>query len=193
MNPGASFLWMLLGLGHVLPAAAAGFALPDLMQKLAQVKSTQAAFTETKQMAVLDSPLVLKGKLVYVRPDRLEKHVLSPYEERTVVAGDTVTIENKTRDRTTTLSLASAPAVLSLVESLRATLSGDFAALERHYTLRLEGGPGNWTLTLTPKDASVASLVACVRLGGTGARVVRVEVEETGGDRSVMLISESRP
>ena len=167
--------------------------LPDLMRMLGRVESAQARFTETKHLAVLDSPLVLKGTLAYVRPDRLEKHVLSPYDERTVVAGNMVVIEDRTHKRTTTLSLASAPAVLSLVESLRATLSGDLAALERHYILELQGERESWTLTLTPRTASVAAWVARVRLAGKARRLIRVEVEEAGGDRSVMLISESGP
>ncbi|HJQ62230.1 MAG TPA: LolA-related protein [Burkholderiales bacterium] len=185
------WLRIALAAGYVLPAAAADFALSDLMRMLAQVPAAQAHFTETKHMAVLESPLVLKGMLTYRRPDRLEKHVFSPYDERTVVAGDTVTIENRTRNRTTTLSLAAAPAVLTLVESLRATLAGDVPLLERLYASRLEGRADHWILTLTPRDASVAVLIDYVRLTGMDARVVRVEVQEVGGDRSVIQMSAS--
>jgi outer membrane lipoprotein-sorting protein len=186
------WLALALTLMQAASAPAAGFTLADLMRMLAEVSVAEAAFTETRRVALLESPLVLKGRLAYMRPDRLEKHVLAPFDERTVVVGNTVTIENRTRNRTTTLSLASAPAVLTLVESLRATLSGDVAALQRHYTLRLAGTAQEWTLALTPREPNIAALVAAIRLAGKGSQVLRFEVDETGGDTSVMVI-EGRP
>jgi outer membrane lipoprotein-sorting protein len=186
------WLAFALTLMQAASAAAAEFTLADLMRMLAGVPSAAAAFTETRRLALLDSPLVLKGRLAYTRPDRLEKHVLDPYDERTVVAGNTVTIENRTRNRTTTLSLASAPAVLTLVESLRATLSGDVAALERHYAVQLAGTAPDWMLTLTPREPGVAALITAMRLTGKGSQVLRLEVEESGGD-STMMVMEPRP
>jgi outer membrane lipoprotein-sorting protein len=185
-------LVVAIALMHVTSGAATDFALGDLMRMLAQVPSAEASFIETRRLAVLASPLVLKGRLVYVRPDRLEKHVFAPYDERTVVAGNTITIENRMRNRTTTVTLGSAPAVATLVESLRATLSGDVGRLERHYAVRLAGTANDWTLTLKPSDQAVAALVTAVRLAGKGPQLLRLEVEEAGGDASVMVI-EARP
>lgn len=187
------WLLALLGAWHILPAAAAEFTLPELMRTLAAVPSAQARFTETRQLAMLETPLVLKGWLYYTRPDRIEKHVLSPHDERTRIAGDAVTIENRSRKRTTTLSLASTPAVQAFVESLRATLSGDLTALERHYLVRLEGRRDDWTLALTPKEPALSSLVKDIRIQGAGERLVSVQVEEAGGDLSVMLITQEKP
>ncbi|MGQ0523552.1 MAG: LolA family protein [Betaproteobacteria bacterium] len=191
MSAGLRWLGVVLGLGYVLSAGAAEFGIAELMRPLAQVPSAEARFTETRRIALLQAPLVVKGRLAYVRPDRLEKHVLEPYDERTVVSGNTVVIENRTRNRTTTVSLTSAPAILTLVESLRATLAGDAAALERHYAVRLGGRLEDWTLTLTPRAQSVIALIAQVRLSGKGARVLRVEVDEAGGDSSLLLIEGS--
>jgi outer membrane lipoprotein-sorting protein len=175
------------------PAFAADFELAALMEMLALVPAAKDSFTETKHSAVLSTPLVLKGTLVYVRPDRLEKNVLAPYEERTVIAGSSVTIENRTLKQTRTFSLASSAPVSAFVESMRATLAGDRAALERHYSVQLEGQPEAWTLTLMPREQKLASLVKRIRIAGVHERLKRIEVEETAGDRSVMLISPDQP
>jgi len=58
----------------------------ELMQMLGSVQSENARFVETRHSALLSAPLVLKGTLAYQRPDRLEKNVLAPYEEKTVIA-----------------------------------------------------------------------------------------------------------
>lgn len=79
----------------VLSARAADFDLSALMELLAAVPASKDSFSETRHSAVLSAPLQLKGTLAYTRPDRLEKNVLAPYEERTVVAGGNVTMENR--------------------------------------------------------------------------------------------------
>ena len=175
------------------PACAADFELTALMEMLSLVTAAKDSFTETKHSAVLSTPLVLKGTLVYVRPDRLEKNVVAPYAERTVIAGSSVTIENRTLKQTRTYSLASSAAISALVESMRATLAGDRAALERHYDVQLDGRPEAWILTLIPREQKLASLVTRIQIAGVREHLKRIEVEEAAGDRSVMLISPDQP
>jgi len=176
-----------------LPAAAAEFELATLMEMLAAVPTSKDSFTETKHSAVLSTPLVLKGTLAYTRPDRLEKSVLAPYEERIVVAGGSVTIENRSLKQPRTFSLASSAPLSALVESMRATLAGDRAALERHYRVLLEGKAEAWTMTLAPLEKKLVSMVKRIQIGGARERLKRIEVEEASGDRSVMLIGPDAP
>lgn len=175
------------------PARAADFDLGALMALLAAVPAAKDTFTETRTSAVLNAPLVLKGTLAYVRPDRLEKDVLAPYRERTVISGSSLTIENRALKQTRTFSLASSSTVSALVESMRATLAGDRASLERHYAIQLDGRPEAWTLTLVPRDQKLAAQVKRIQIAGVKERLRRVEVEEATADRSVMLISPDQP
>ena len=65
-----------------------------------------------------------------------------------------------------------------------------FAALRRHYALQIDGSREHWTLTLRPLDSQVADYVTSVALSGSESRIARITVVETGGDRSVMEITE---
>ena len=176
-----------------LPVYAADFDLPALMELLAAVPASKDTFSETKHSALLSAPLVLKGNLTYSRPDRLEKNVLAPYEERTVVAGNSVTMENRTLQQSRTFSLSSSSPVAAFVESMRATLAGDRAALERHYRVQLEGKVEAWSMILVPREKKLAALVKRIQIGGARERLKRIEVEEASGDRSVMLITPESP
>ena len=176
-----------------LPAAAADLDLPALMGMLAAVPAAKQSFVENKRSALLSAPLVLKGTLAYVRPDRLEKHVLSPYEENTVIAGDAVSIENRSLKQKRYFSLSSSSAATALIEGLRATLAGDAPALERHYAIRLEGSQDAWLMTLTPRDEKLAALVTRIRIAGARERLKRIEVDESSGDQSAMLIVPEAP
>jgi hypothetical protein len=177
-----------------LPCAGEdAFTLPALMQALAAVPAAQAHFTEVRRMQLLRVPLEVQGTLRYVRPDTLERRVHSPYEETILIEGNRVNIDNPARGERRSYALASLPAAYALVESLRATLAGDLAALERHYDVRFAGGRAAWTLSLVPRDAGVAQMLAAVRLQGSAARITRIEFDEAAGDRTVMTIREIKP
>jgi outer membrane lipoprotein-sorting protein len=169
---------------------APALSIVELMRMLATVESAQAKFVETRHSALLKAPLVLQGTLAYRRPDRVEKHVLSPYDERIIVEGGRLTVENRTRNRTKSITVSGAPGLAALVESIRATRAGDLPALQRHYALDIEGSRERWTLTLRPLDAQVGDYVVSLALSGSGTRIAQVTIEETSGDRSVMEIRE---
>ena len=176
-----------------LPALASGAAplgTSELMQVLAAVESSSARFVETRSSALLKSPLVLKGTLSYRRPDRIEKHVLAPHEERIIVEGGRLTLESGAKKSRKTVSVSGAPGLAALVESIRATRAGDLPALQRHYAVQVDGSREEWSLLLKPLDARVAEFVVSIAFTGSGPRINRIVVEEAGGDRSVMEIEE---
>jgi outer membrane lipoprotein-sorting protein len=164
------------------------YTLRELMGELAAVPSSRATFVETKTLALLAQPLELTGTLAYTRPDRLERHTLAPVEERMTLAGAELTLENVAKRQKRSFPLAAHPAMWGLVESIRGTLAGDQASLERFYWLKLEGERRAWTLTLEPRDAGLAQLVQLIRFAGSASRVERMEVFEANGDRSLMRI-----
>lgn len=169
------------------------FGLPALMQALAAVPAAEARFTEVRRMQLLRVPLEVQGTLRYVRPDTLERRVQSPYEETIRIEGSRVTVDNPARGERRSYALASLPAAYALVESLRATLAGDLAALERHYHLKLAGGREAWTLSLTPRDPGIAAMLTQVRLQGSAASITRIEFDEAAGDRTTMTLREVKP
>ena len=157
------------------------------MALMAEVPSTNESFTESKSLAVLSEPLLLSGTLSYNRPDRLEKHVLSPYEEHLIVEGNNLTLINK-NGKKKRIALSRYPIIQAFVESIRGTLAGDGDALKRFYRVGLSGDRRNWTLTLRPLDQELADYVRSIELSGTEAQVTRVDIREAGGDSSVMTI-----
>lgn len=173
--------------GVALQVGAADFGFSQLMNTLAAVKESHGQFVEKKQLAMLSAPLELSGELVYVRPNYVEKRVTSPYSERFVVEGSKLVYENK-QGQVRTLSLRMDPVAWALAESIRATLAGDAKALARLYDAKVEGSVAQWRLTLTPRDDDIGQYLQMIRFGGSQSRVARIEVNESGGDTSVMTI-----
>ena len=176
-----------------LPAAAQEdrWDFARLMGELAQVQTSRARYSEVKRVAILQKPLQLSGTLFYERPGRIEKRQTLPVEEVIRVDGGWLTVEREGKTRR--IALQSASLVAALVESLRATLAGDGAELERLYSVRVQGTRQRWTLALTPREVEVAGVVKNIVIAGSGSRIVRLEILEPGGDGSVMTIREESP
>lgn len=165
-------------------AAAADWDLDRLMGRLAENPGGRVAFTEKTYISILDQPLESTGELIYVPPDRLEKRTQSPKPEVAALAGGELSLERGGQRRT--LRLADVPEAGAFVDSIRATLAGDRAALERTYRLRLEGGEGDWTLVLEPRGLRLGAVVRRIEIRGQGGEPRRVEILQPDGDRSEM-------
>jgi outer membrane lipoprotein-sorting protein len=183
----------VLVLAAALQAAAdeAQWTFAQLMAQLAQVDTSRARYSEVKRVSMLKEPLLLSGTLSYARPDRMEKRQTSPFAEVIRVNGERLTVERDGKTRS--ISLRGTPLVDALVESLRATLAGDAAALQNVYTVSTDGARDRWKLLLIPRDPEVAAAVRRITISGSGARLSRIEIIEPGGDSSVMTIREDSP
>ena len=170
-------------------AAGAEWGLEQLMQELAQVKTTRARFIERKHTELTNAPLESSGTLVYTAPDRLEKHTLKPRQESLLLEKDRLVLENKARNQRRTFVLQEHPEIGAFVESMRSTLAGDLATLKRYYQVGLEGDERQWRLTLKPSDARMQKVISEIRIGGSRVWIDTIEILETLGDRSLMTIS----
>ncbi|KAF1034372.1 acyltransferase [Burkholderia lata] len=165
---------------------APAWTLDRLMSTLAQHKSGRATFTETKYLSIATQPVESSGELVFVAPDHLEKHTLSPKPEHLVVDGDMLTVERNNRKYT--LALARYPELGAFIDSIRATLAGNRFALEQVYKVALAGRGDDWTLTLTPLDSRMLKVVSTITLDGTRDVLRSVAIRQADGDRSVMRL-----
>nr|WP_315244521.1 LolA-related protein [uncultured Albidiferax sp.] len=166
--------------------SAHAWDLEQLMQSLARNTSGRATFTEQKFIALLDKPVLSSGELLYTAPDRLEKRTLLPKPETLVLDHDTVTVERGKRQYV--LRVKDYPELGVFVESIRGTLAGDRASLERLYQLTLDGSEARWTLVLRPLNPKMLAVVQRITMQGERAELRSIEIEQADKDRSVMRI-----
>jgi len=156
------------------------------MSLLAQRKHGHVTFVEEHFLAVLDRPVESSGELLYDAPDHLEKRTLKPKPESLVLDHGVITAR---RGRHTyVLNLSDYPQIVPLIDSIRATLAGDRASLERVFQVQLDGDLGKWKLLLVPADATVARTVKQIRIEGARDAIHSVEIQQADGDRSLMQI-----
>lgn len=168
-----------------IPASAA-FDIGQLMGELAKHKGGRAKFVEKKYLAILDKPVVSTGEMTYTAPDRLEKRTLTPKIETLLLDKDILSIEREKQKLS--INLANQPEALAFVDSIRGTLSGNRAALEKNYALHLAGNADKWVLTLLPSDQKIASMVQRITVTGNKNQVRVIEYLQADGDRAVLNI-----
>jgi outer membrane lipoprotein-sorting protein len=186
---------VLLTLALAACAAAAQTTAPtafdELLQLLAARRHGHVTFTEVQQLAMLDRPLESSGELWYEAPDRLEKRTLKPKAQTLILEHGVLTARRG--HRTYVMALRDYPQVVPLVESIRATLAGDRAALERTFRVQFDGTLAHWRLRLVPVDATLAGAVKDIRIEGERDAVRTVEIRHSDGDRSLLSIGPEVP
>ncbi len=166
--------------------AFADFDVAQLMNDLAKHKGGKAKFVEKKTIAMLDKPVISSGEMTYSAPDRLEKRTLLPKPELLTLDKDLLSIEREKQKLT--INLNNQPEALAFIDSIRGTLSGNRAALEKNYGLYLSGNSNKWVLTLLPSDQKIAALVLRIVVSGSKGQVRSIEYLQADGDRSLLTI-----
>jgi hypothetical protein len=179
-------LAVIAGVTPAVAAVASAQGLDQLMALLARRQHGHVTFVEEHFLAVLDRPVESSGELLYDAPDRLEKRTLKPKPESLILEHGVITAH---RGRHTyVLNLADYPQIVPLIDSIRATLAGDRASLERLFKVTLDGPLDHWTLLLLPSDSSVAKSVKQIRIEGVQDAIHSVEIQQADSDRSLLTI-----
>jgi outer membrane lipoprotein-sorting protein len=162
--------------------------IEDLMQRLAQSGGVQARFHEIRYVSLLTAPLESEGMLYFAAPDLLARHTTRPGRSSVVVRGSHVVLRDETGSQD--LPVGASELAPALIDHLVGLLRGDLEALRARHTIRFGLHGEAWELRLEPKSRVVRSVIDSIRIEGRGSELVRMEVVETNGDRTVTSFSE---
>lgn len=168
--------------------AAALFAL------LGRATGLEAEFREEKHLSLLAVPLQSRGKLYFLPPGHLTRVIEAPEPATLTISPKELRLQN--RDGTEVVDLQRSDKVRTFVAALVQVFAADRLGLEKSFTLdyRLaEADRAAWTLVLTPRGKPLDQLLARLELHGRGEAIVRIEMHEPGGDRTVTTIVTADP
>jgi hypothetical protein len=151
-----------------------------VLHTLARPAPMRTNFLEFRDSPLLKAPLRISGE--YQRPDEstLVREVRTPYVETTTLHDGQATIARAGK-APRTFSLSRVPELAGLQASFGAMLSGDRALLERYYRVGIDGTRRQWTMVLTPKQATLAATVRDITLYGRGAELRCIETHPAKG------------
>ena len=168
-------------------ALATDWDRAELMALLATAEGSEQRYTETKELAFLESPEVSRGRLTFSPPDQLVKQVENPDPSRYEITGDTMTV-SRPGQADQVVDIDTHPLLRVFIETLRAVLTGDLKSLEHHYSLKLTGTRSAWQLHLSPLDEQLAVLVESLTINGRDKHIEQMVTQEQGGDRTTLTL-----
>ncbi len=166
-------------------AGAEPWGLETLAHGLAAGDHPPLRYTETRESAFLQVPLVSHGTL-RVLPDGAlvkEKHV--PLFERITIGEDRIDLESAGGAKRS-FALSELPGLEGFASGLSALFTGDPEALRARFATELSGGPDHWRLSLTPVDRQLAAAVRYILLTGGAETVRRIRIVEGDGDSTLL-------
>jgi hypothetical protein len=182
-----TWAFALLAAACIAGRASADSANADaLIAGLARTPPASVAFAEARFSALLLQPLVVSGEVAYPAPFSLDRIVTTPFNERTTIRGDSVTVSRE-GERTRTFALRRAPELRGLLTGLVALLAGDARAVRRDFDVDAAGDAAAWRLDLTPADASVKRRLARLVATGAGAELRCFVLHDAQDGTTVML------
>jgi outer membrane lipoprotein-sorting protein len=182
---GAAALGLALFAGgaHAAEPAQAPATIEALMEGMARAKGVLAEFTETKELALLSTPIESKGVLHFIPPDRMVRRTLEPAPSSLVVDGKRVLFRDASG--AAPVDLSGDPSAKEFVDNFTTIFRGDLGALRAKYDVRFESEPPRWKLVLEPRDAVLKRFVASVTLAGLGETMSEMVLLERDGDRTI--------
>jgi hypothetical protein len=179
--------------GAAQAASATPVTLDQIMATVRTVRHVDARYVEHRTLHVLRAPIETRGALRFDAPAHLEKAADPAPDgtaEKLTIDGDRLTIDRGTAAAAVVLSLREHPEIGVLVESIRATLSGDAEALHRIFDVTPSGTLSHWQLVLQPRDPAQHAVLQWMRVSGYAERITTIETADHDGDRSELAIVE---
>ncbi len=167
--------------------------LEQIMAALRSVRHVEARYIEHHYLHALRTPIESRGTLRFDAPAHLEKAAdpnASGAVERLTIDGDRLTIDRGKSRPPIVISVQEHPEIATLVDSLRAILSGNGEALRHSFEVTASGTVDEWALVLKPRDVSQRGLLQWMQVHGYGERITAIDTMDGEGDRSEMSVVE---
>lgn len=165
---------------------AQAFDLERLSAQLAEPTVVRGPFIQEKHLRALPQPLTSQGRFVLAKDRGLLWLLHSPLHQDYRI--DDAGIARRDGDNWQRLPQQSAAAQQNRL--FLAVLQGDGSGLQRDFELALSGTADAWRLTLIPRSALLQQIFSRIEIAG-GARVERIELVETQGDRTLLRLPQS--
>jgi outer membrane lipoprotein-sorting protein len=176
--------------GRVAYADEVADALADIAKARAGLQTLVASFTQERTIGLLATAVKSEGEMTLVRPDRL-RWELRPPDAITYWIGPEG-LAYATPNGTASVGKGAAGKFAAVLGDLMTLLGGDLAKLRARYEFSVQRAEGGLVLGARPTADDVKKHVKglSLRLPGNLWSVQKIEIEEVGGDRSVIAFTQ---
>lgn len=158
--------------------------------KMAEIRSLHCHFVQTKNLALFDQTLVIRGEIFMRQPGLFAWHVHDPMRVRMVIRDEKLQQWDQDTGRVQTISLRRNPAIQTAMTQMQAWFSGRYTALKDEYSVTLVN---DHTLRFVPLESTlVAELITRVDVSflQDESYIRSIEIVESSGDQTDLRFEE---
>lgn len=175
-------------------AAATLFAQSDrerIIEASKDIHSIECDFTQSKQVSLLESSVDSQGKLYY-SDGKLRWQYDTPYRYEFILNGDRAMVRNE--KSTNVIDTRSNRRFRALSRIIAGTVDGSSIENNDDFDTQTERRNGLIVVTMIPRTRSIGEMFERIELFFSAAdcSVSRIEMTETGGDRTVITLKNKR-
>ena len=166
-------------------------ALAAVQSRIAKAPVLRGVFEQEKQVRGFTHALKSSGRFLIVRDRGVVWSTLEPFPSELVLTADRILSRQPGGDTRMEMDARGEPALSAVNAMLLALLRGDVQALSAHFRIEADTvADAGWRLRLSPKPGALERAFRTIVLEGD-RYVRRVEMEAPGGDRTVIVFSQS--
>ena len=160
--------------------------LQKVEEKAASVSAFSCAFRQERRLALFSKPVVFRGDLTIVRPDRLRWEFVRPVPSVLIVNGTRGLRCSGTADPQK-FELSGNPVMRTVFEQLWAWMNGEYRRMQEAYDITMTP-PQSTGIVLTPREQAMAGVIAEIKIlfDPLSLQPVHVEIQEVSGDTTLL-------
>ncbi|MBQ5491005.1 MAG: outer membrane lipoprotein carrier protein LolA [Treponema sp.] len=139
--------------------------IDDVCASLTAHPVTTGSFVQEKKSAAIKRPLKSYGTYIFTK-DGIVWNTTKPFKS-TMVITPTSIVQTQADGTQTVVDSSTSQIFGTIAEMFSALFGGNRAALEKHFSIKTVNTSEGWSLILTPKDATIASVMNQFTLSGT--------------------------
>ena len=168
--------------------------LKAIQDKLRSVTTVQTDFVQTKQLAMFDHKVTLRGRLALEKPDRLIWIVKEPVGYAVSIRNSQLKQWDSETGKTQTIGLGDEPTFKAVTQQIKGWFLGDYETLNKAFDVQV-AGKKPLTLVFTPKKDTVGQkfLVSVTMTFNEDELYIRdLLIHEQGGDVTTLEFINTR-
>ena len=181
---------------HIIFSQPSVDSIDTLCERLSATPNTIGSFTQTKTISSINRNLKSSGTFTLC-PAGIVWKTKKPFASTLVIGGDFMA--QITPDGSESVSdFSDNETFKSIASALVGVLCNDCEPLKSTFSIAFTGGEGVWAAILSPKDATIASVMGTIALSGVWdtnlCEIREVSINEKSGDKILYeLVDQSHP
>lgn len=187
---------MLLMVLPLMAAHAQNYTVAQVRQRINATASRMSTmtcdFVQTKNLHMLKSKVVSRGKMYYGKPDKLRWEYTSPYHYTFILNGQTVMMKNSRGSNR--VNVQQSKMFKEITRIMMSSVLGTCVSNNKDFNVSLTGRGNNWQAVMTPKRNPMKQMFSTITVYFDMGRslVSSVKMTERNGDTTLITLKNIR-